>query len=674
MEKFIRILGSSKDNENGNFGSGNHILVNSNPIISKTFLLQKIEIIGFLIIFLLLVLAKSVFGQGDERWDDRFDALGMNSIVYAIADNDSEVFAGGEFSTAGGISAANVAMWNGINWSALGSGVNGRVWAIAVNGSDVYVGGEFTQAGGASANYIAMWDGSGWSALGSGVNSNVRAIAVNGSDVYVGGEFTLAGGTSANYIAMWDGSGWSALGSGVNGKVWAIAVDGSDVYVGGEFTQAGGASANYIAMWDGSGWSALGVGVDNTVLAIAAAGGDVYAAGDFTNAGGSSANYIAGWINEIWQNLGSGLNVKAWALDLTTDERELFVGGEFTTAGSKPSNYIGRWFIHITRTWMGSLTTNPSWHAGANWSPAGVPADTENVVIIPGSQRDPIISASEPAVSNSLLLKENGFLTVNTGRSLTVNGELEIGESSAVNDGVMTLNGSSTLRIRGNYIKQDRSVLNSGSATIIFDGTQDQQIFSGGVASQDAFNNVEISKSAGTIGLGEEILMNGQVQITSGSFSSNNYDITLAGSWINTGTFIAGTETVTLNSSSGSYTVTANGSAFNNLTLNTGATYQLGSALDVDGDLTISSGTLDANGFNLNVGGNWSNAGTFTAGTGTVTFNGSGDQSINSGGTGSGKLFDNLTANKSSGSVLLLSAVDIDGNLTITSGDFNLNG
>jgi hypothetical protein len=89
--------------------------------------------------------------------------------------------------------------------------------------------------------------------------------------------------------------------------------------------------------------------------------------------------------------------------------------------------------------------------------------------------------------------------------------------------------------------------------------------------------------------------------------------------------------------------------------------------------ISIGSGTtLSLGGATLSLPNNWSNAGTFTAGTGTVIFNGtSGDQTITN---ASGETFQNLTINKASGEVVLNSKITVNGTLTITSGDINLDG
>ncbi len=69
---------------------------------------------------------------------------------------------------------------------------------------------------------------------------------------------------------------------------------------------------------------------------------------------------------------------------------------------------------------------------------------------------------------------------------------------------------------------------------------------------------------------------------------------------------------------------------------------------NVGGDLIITEGTLSAAG-NYTVGGNWSNSGTFTAGSSTVTLNGSTQQTVSGYLTG-GSAFNALTITNASGS------------------------
>ncbi len=175
---------------------------------------------------------------------------GLNGTVFTIVVSGNDVYVGGNFSQAGSGVASRIARWNTVTntWSALGTsannGVIGSVRAIGVSGSLVYVGGIFTTAGGIPANNVAVWNGSTWSELGTGIEGDgtitpvVNAIAVSGSNVYLGGTFTTAGGVSASNIAKWDGSTWSALRGGVNGNVRALAVRQSAVYAGGDFNTA----------------------------------------------------------------------------------------------------------------------------------------------------------------------------------------------------------------------------------------------------------------------------------------------------------------------------------------------------------------------------------------------------------------------------------------------------
>jgi hypothetical protein len=192
---------------------------------------------------------------------------GMNNHVFALAVYDNKLIAGGEFSTAGGVNANNIASWNGSSWSVLGSGMNNAVCALAVYDNKLIAGGYFWAAGGVYANYIASWDGSSWDSLGSGMCSedpdphHVDALTVYDNKLIAGGYFITAGGVSANYIASWDGFFWSPLGSGMSWYVRALTVYDNKLIAGGAFWTAGGVVTHCIASWDGSSWSPLGSGM-----------------------------------------------------------------------------------------------------------------------------------------------------------------------------------------------------------------------------------------------------------------------------------------------------------------------------------------------------------------------------------------------------------------------------
>ena len=289
-------------------------------------------------------------------WNSVFSALGSGTDgpVYALAvDGDGHLYAGGDFGTAGGVSASYIAMWSGTAWSAMGN-LNGRVTALITDG-DLYAGGDFTQDGSTELNHVARWNGS-WEALGGGLNAGVSALAVYSGYYFVGGAFTTAGDEDANHVAKWDveGTSWKALPSPQDNEVHAFAVDGEgNVYMGGNFTEAGGVSVNRVAKWNGTIWSFLdSYGMDNTVIGLLADGTDLYACGWFTTAGGVSANHIARWNGSTWTGLGSGTNgtnglVNTMVMD---GDGNLYIGGEFTTAGGVSADYVAKW---NGSTWTG---------------------------------------------------------------------------------------------------------------------------------------------------------------------------------------------------------------------------------------------------------------------------------------------------------------------------------
>src|SRR5262245_42638031 len=118
-------------------------------------------------------------GTCQPSWLPDFAGLpGTNGGVRAFAEFDDgsgpALYVGGSFTSAGRVVANRIAKWDGERWSALGSGMNPgyanrTVSALAVfddgSGPALFAGGQFTTAGGVAANHIAKWDGSSWAAL-----------------------------------------------------------------------------------------------------------------------------------------------------------------------------------------------------------------------------------------------------------------------------------------------------------------------------------------------------------------------------------------------------------------------------------------------------------------------------------------------------------------------------
>ena len=274
---------------------------------------------------------------------------GLNGTVFALAtDASGNLYAGGAFTTAGGVTVNRIAKWDGSTWSALGSGVNDTVFDIIFdNNGNLYATGSFTLAGGvANTVRIAKWDGTNWSPLGTGLSGGTgggMSLALDASgNLYCGGYFTTAGGVTVNRIAKWDGSLWDDLDSGVGGaspSVYSLAFAANgDLYVGGTFDTVGAGSlaVKKFAKWDGSSWSnpGDGIGAGGYINCMAfAPNGDLYIGGDFTISGGSSANYLTIWNGASFFPSSSGSPNNSVESLAFSEDGSLYVGGVFSAVG-----------------------------------------------------------------------------------------------------------------------------------------------------------------------------------------------------------------------------------------------------------------------------------------------------------------------------------------------------
>jgi hypothetical protein len=186
---------------------------------------------------------------------------GVNGGVNSFAQLHGELYIGGDFTevnVGAPLPANRVVRWDGVQWlpigSGAGNGVSASVSRLTATADRLYVGGAFSTVNvgePVAANRIASWDGVAWSALGSGagngVSSVVNGLAFDGTNLYVGGSFTQANvGASvlAPYIARWDGNRWQALrstpSSSVSGQVQKLFWSEGQLTVSGNFSYAGG--------------------------------------------------------------------------------------------------------------------------------------------------------------------------------------------------------------------------------------------------------------------------------------------------------------------------------------------------------------------------------------------------------------------------------------------------
>jgi hypothetical protein len=342
-----------------------------------------------------------------------------NGAVLAIASNGSTVYAGGEFTSMGSwlvrnaLAALDVTTGVATAWDPGATGGANPVHALAVDGSTVYAGGEFTVAGGQARNRIAALDAATGAATSWNPNSNgtVYALAPRGSSttVYAGGEFSSIGGQARNSLAELDpttgqATSWdpSVLRLGTPGLVYTVRPAGPKVYAGGNFTTVGGqARANLAAVDNLTGapaaWSPNPDGDVKAIVtrSIPPLGSSyiVYAGGDFHNIGGQPRNYLA----SMGDPGGAG-SASPWNPDPDLTVNSLAQSGHIVYAGGFFSTIVGQNRPGVAAFYMDTGALN-DWNPDALVSPFAIAADASNVYTGGGEEGNFLFALSQATVS-----------------------------------------------------------------------------------------------------------------------------------------------------------------------------------------------------------------------------------------------------------------------------------
>lgn len=302
-------------------------------------------------------------------------------------------------------------------------------------------------------------------------------------------------------------------------------------------------------------------------------------------------------------------------------------------------------------TWNGSASSD--WNTAANWTPQGIP-DEASSVIVPSSG---VTNALSITVGQTTL-KAKKF-TVNSGASVTINGNLSVSDSVNING---TSSGTGTITLTGSlpqYVK--------GSFPGLINNNVEAVYPYGNVSVGGTFTN------GGIINMGTNTLEGSPTVTNNGTIltqSTSSTPLPSGKTWSG-----SGNGTVTYNAISGGQTIA--GGTYNALTMNnTTGTQTLNGTTTVNTTITMMGGKLAIGSNTLNMNGTISG---LTA-SGSLVANGSSSLSIGgSGALGSNLYFDqttpgttnrlsNLTYNRSAQTITLGSALQVSGIITPTAG------
>jgi len=362
-------------------------------------------------------------------------------------------------------------------------------------------------------------------------------------------------------------------------------------------------------------------------------------------------------------------------VDMRIAANAINIGGStYPSSSQSPSG--NRTIVY--KVWDGSSSTN--WRTNANWTPSGRPSSTDHVVIPSSPSNQPHLYNGDAGECNSLIIESGATMTVDNTGEFDVYGDINNEGTLTVSDYEIWLYGSDNYIDGSGVFTNLRAQVKSGNTYTLRHNI--------------SCDRIRVQETGGTLNIGDYTLecsgdYNDNPNSGANSTATTNIGngvLSVAGIVTLDGTLNAGTGTFFYNGSnsqsiinktyyslkikvsSGTRTLTNVSTNMRNLEITGAGTASLNANININGNIVNGSGcTLNQNSHSINLGGNWTNNGSFTQGTQTVTLDGSSAQTI---GGSSTTTFYNLTVNNSAG-LTLNHTTNLSHTLTLTSGLVN---
>jgi hypothetical protein len=538
--------------------------------------------------------------------------------------------------------------------------------SITVSGGDVtgngdinITGGTFTVSGAGNFGGDTAWDFnnltfSGGSQTTTGTGSAAGTITVAGV-LTISSSHTLAAGSNKVWILSGTGTPFVATGVFTASSGSAVRYTGNGATIAS--SSNGGTSITYYnldAMPAGSSHQVLGTAAGHTINITSS-----FYVGDGTNSGGATGD-----ANDPTMNIGNFVIVNlstfitgSGTISCSRSTQPIFRVGTFTAS-------TGNTVAITSTTGVGTLDSGSGWTGSNAFYNLTIDGDgggddfvTSSAITVTNdftvSAGDDFLSAHNIIVNgvvggtgtithtantfthstttsknfgsdtgwtfNNLTLSGASGTTAATGTgSVTVTDALYINPSHTLNAGSKTwiLTGANS------YGRDADAVLTPSTSTFSYRNTAGHEV------KADIYHNLEFLPASGTP----------TYTVTGGNFVVGG-NLTVGG---------AGNAIVDVNSEIQS------------------------PAVDINGSVSIGSGdTLIGPAIGMTVGGSWTNSGTFTHSSGTVTFDGTGTNNITSGGV-NGK-FNNIIFNNAGDTWSMQDNMSVVGVMTVTAGNLDAN-
>lgn len=190
--------------------------------------------------------------------------------------------------------------------------------------------------------------------------------------------------------------------------------------------------------------------------------------------------------------------------------------------------------------------------------------------------------------------------TKTLGGNIDVNGTLDINETTL---DVSTSN--YRINVAGDWENVDGGLFMARNGEVVFDGTTGTQDIRSGLAGTSDFHRITVNGSVLAQATNNDIQINENLRVLSGSFSLNGLTGTVGGDLTasGTGTFVtSGTYILNRAGLGSAANISMNGSTLQNLTINSGAIYTMLDDMILNGNFTLTSGEFDGNGNSVTLG------------------------------------------------------------------------